>query len=1405
MATDRIRYIDTGATGAGNGTSWADAYTGVVAALAGEVTNLTAADVRLVFYCRASTGVKDTVGTPVISSDWGTNYSNGCYILFLPALGHAANYGWDNSKYTLATTATGSVFRDFVFDNIQVELGKLGGSQQLLNLRGGGSNHREFKRCHVRYTGTGGTSNAFCFIGSNINLRLSNNIFRDFPQRVLPINRGGGTYYASDNTFINCATGIENSGAALPVVRGSLFHGTTNPLVGTFGAGSNNNATDQASLGYTVSGGGNTEDRVNQTFAFADAAGGNYAITTADTGAYQHGIDLRNDPTYPVTDTLSGALRGAVTSIGASDPGAGSPPALSGPDGSSTGESTATGAVTCDTAGADVWAYVSTSAAPPSVADHKSGNGAAATAFIDNSIAGVNNFSFTGLTQNTTYYAHFLASSNTLDSSQVTSPSFTTAAGLAIVSINGGSPIRRGATGVLVQWNQDATQTNGLAINGVYQSGYQTNVGGDATVTSFNLIWPNVAGSKYGVPLEARVNETYFSSVTILPPSGSDFIDLSGYSADAAGVVVTAPAGEAALENADEIEFEATDDAGNETKIDAQGYIHWRVNQPEDAAPFRVRAIDPDDGERSMSALIQFMGISSSTPTPGETVTITWPNLTSISTSAGAISFNSVDADTHTFVAPDPKVFGDKTLGYNTSIVLTLSNGSETRDITIQLVPPANHDLETIVTVGGVFVGNGNISVGDIAYGYFYSGAGVANLATGEVVATEPSTYRYWIKDADTGVWSDASNAVVSNEADEPQFSGPINAPMAQVSTSYSFSLSSYFSHPAGKALSYAFSNLPDGISQDSQAAAVINGTPTTEQTVTSTVTVSDPEGDSIGPYAFELRVNAPPVWGSIPAQEVKTGTAVSINLSDYVTDADTLTFTVDTLPEGLGLSGSLIEGTPTNNAVTTTTVTASDGSLSSSATINWTVTSSPTLVNNIPDQALAVGDAVNLDLSPYFTDPDQDPFTYSSTTLPSGLTLNSSTGLLSGTVTAATNSSVTFTATSGGESVDSNPVQFVVNDAPTFGGPIPDQYWESGDNISLNVSLYFLDQDVLFYAVNSGQLPAGATLNQTTGLVTGVAGEEELGSVVFSATDGQLVALSNTVAFQVNKAPEETATIPEQNLSISDAVSFNLNDYVSDLNDLTFTADTLPPGVALNDGVVSGQVTGAGTYETIFTVSDGVLSTNLTPVTWNVNAPPVFNGAIIQQNASVNAAFYFDASAFFSNPDGGPLFFTAEGLPSTLSINNNTGIITGTPLTSSSHLVTVTSSDGTDTAASNPFYIVVTSATQEEITATPSWRTMIIKRNQDGNGRMFSIDPDERLDYEVDLRRWLEADQIESVQWSASNGLAVVGGGYNNCQAKVWVQGVTDNSVHNVSALIETSAGRKLKAWFLLVGKSKF
>ena len=124
------------------------------------------------------------------------------------------------------------------------------------------------------------------------------------------------------------------------------------------------------------------------------------------------------------------------------------------------------------------------------------------------------------------------------------------------------------------------------------------------------------------------------------------------------------------------------------------------------------------------------------------------------------------------------------------------------------------------------------------------------------------------------------------------------------------------------------------------------------------------------------------------------------MQLTDQAASGDTVTFSATGLPSGLSISsGGLISGTLAAGSAGnyTVTATATDGSASPSQTFTWSV-APDVVLSYIATQNNVDGDTVSLPI--FASDVSGDALTYSmSGTVPSGLSINSLTGVISGTI----------------------------------------------------------------------------------------------------------------------------------------------------------------------------------------------------------------------------------------------------------------------------------------------------------------------------------------------------------------------------------------------------------------------
>ena len=503
---------------------------------------------------------------------------------------------------------------------------------------------------------------------------------------------------------------------------------------------------------------------------------------------------------------------------------------------------------------------------------------------------------------------------------------------------------------------------------------------------------------------------------------------------------------------------------------------------------------------------------------------------------------------------------------------------------------------------------------------------------------------------------------------------------------------------PDGNNLSYSASNLPDGLSI-AESTGLISGTITYIAHASSPfsvlVTVTDDGSPSkFSQVSFSWTVadtNQAPTITNPGNRSSAEGIIISLQITAADLDGNTLTYSAVNLPDGLSINpgSGLISGTISYTAHTLSpyncSVTVTDNGspvLQDQESFSWTVTdvNAAPQVTDPPDQADAEGDEVSLQINA--SDPDGDQLTYSATNLPDGLTIGESSGLISGTLsyTASVSSpyTVTVTVTDNG-----SPQQFTqieigwsvsnTNRAPVITNPGSMTDTE-GDTINLQIAASDLDGNNLVFS-GSG-LPDGLSIN-SSGLISGTisetANDNSPYSVQITVVDDGSPVLQDQVSFtwtidEANQAPQVT-TPPDQEDAEGEVISLQIEASDPDDDDLIYSASGLPDGLSINSetGLISGTIpytaSASSPYEVTVTVED-----NGSPV---LQDQAEFNWVVTDTNRNPQVTDPGDQSSAegavvslqieASDPDGNSLTYSASGLPDGLSIEPNTGLISGT------------------------------------------------------------------------------------------------------------------------------------------------
>jgi hypothetical protein len=478
---------------------------------------------------------------------------------------------------------------------------------------------------------------------------------------------------------------------------------------------------------------------------------------------------------------------------------------------------------------------------------------------------------------------------------------------------------------------------------------------------------------------------------------------------------------------------------------------------------------------------------------------------------------------------------------------------------------------------------------------------------------------------------------------------------------------------------------LPAGLTLNS-TTGVISGTPTVAGTSNFTVSAIDSAG-ATGSQPYSLVINAAIAVSPASLPVAAVGSAYSEQItSTGGTGTVTFALTSGTLPAGLSFSSSgLVSGTPTATGSSTVTVTATDtvGAKTNqvyTVTVNQAVTLSPT---SLP------ADTANTSYSQTIVaSGGAGGYKYAVTAgaLPAGLTLNTLTGALTGTPTAAGTSNFTVTATDTTGNTGSQAYTLVVNPAITITtASLPDGVVNTPYGQQINATG---GTGGLTYTLSSGTLPAGLTLS-ATGAITGT--PTAAGSSTFTVKATDTLNASTTKQFTLNI--EQTVAVTPATLP-NDTVNNPYNQTVvatGGTGGYTYavSSGTLPDGLSLN--TTSGAITGTPTTTgaSTFTITATDSSSHTGNQTYTVTINPAVAITTTSLPDGTTGTPYNEVVA--ATGGTGPLAFTVTSgsLPDGLSLSA-AGAITGTPTTAGTSNFTVTATDTVGASASQPLSITI-------------------------------------------------------------------------------------------------------------------
>lgn len=310
----------------------------------------------------------------------------------------------------------------------------------------------------------------------------------------------------------------------------------------------------------------------------------------------------------------------------------------------------------------------------------------------------------------------------------------------------------------------------------------------------------------------------------------------------------------------------------------------------------------------------------------------------------------------------------------------------------------------------------------------------------------------------------------------------------------------------------------------------------------------------------------------------------------------------------------------------------------------------------------------------------------YGATGLPAGLSINASSGVISGTPVAAGTSTGNITVTSGGLS-DNLAYVLVVN--PATGTPEITSATTAAGTVGAAFT-YSVTANNSPTSFNIGTLPPGLSVGGTTTAPTIIGTPTVAGpyQVSLSANNSAGTGAAKTLTITIGAA--SGAPVINSAATASSAVNAAFNYAITATNAPTsYAASGLPVGLSLNalSGVISGTPSVGGVYPVTLTATNATGTSAEFTLTITIGGVSAINSTLTA-SGTVGSAFSYTLTGTNT-----PTSFNAGPLPAGLTANGTTGVISGTPTMAGVSSVTVSANNALGQGPSSVLTITIAAA----------------------------------------------------------------------------------------------------------------